>query len=125
MSTFRQEISRMGCPETLATHTNNYEAISQPMSAPERKPGSAVSRRCRQLREALGFSSSAAFARMIGVTPARWNNVENGLPLSNDMAFRVKRHVPGVALDWLYDGDRQGLSKRLDDLLYHRDRKAV
>lgn len=69
-----------------------------------------LAERMKQLRISLGFSVEAAFAAYLGVSPQRWGNVEDGLPLGKDLAFRIVQRVPGVTLDWLWLGKTDGLS---------------
>jgi DNA-binding XRE family transcriptional regulator len=76
--------------------------------------------RCRLLREQLGYAQSAAFAAFLGVSPQRWNHVENGKPLGHELAIRLVQAAPGVTLDWLYFGKPDGLplewARRLGEL---------
>lgn len=72
-----------------------------------------VAHRARILREAMGYGTSNAFAAFLGVSPQRWNNVEIGLPLSNQIAFMLVQKVPGLTLDWLYFGKADGLPLEL------------
>jgi len=58
-----------------------------------------------------------AFAERLHVAPSRWSNVENGSPLSRDMADRLKRTIPGLDLDYIYDGDTDHLGDKLKFLL--------
>jgi len=81
---------------------------------------SPVADRALRLREAMNYDTSAGFAAYLGVSPQRWNNVETGLPLSNQMAFLLVQKVPGLTLDWLYFGKAEGLplelARRLGEL---------
>lgn len=61
-----------------------------------------LAQRLRKLRQALGYDNANLFAKEIGVTPQRYNNVENGLPLSIDVALRIVNKFPDVTLDYLY-----------------------
>ncbi len=72
-----------------------------------------VAKRVRLLREALGYDSPGAFAALLGFSAQRWGNVENGLPLSRDIAFKLVQTVPGLTLDWLYFGKPDGLPMEL------------
>lgn len=72
-----------------------------------------IARRVRHLRETLGYESPGAFAAVLGYSPQRWGNVENGLPLSRDIAFKLVQIVPGLTLDWLYFGKPDGLPLEL------------
>jgi hypothetical protein len=66
--------------------------------------------RLRQLREAMGFTASNEFAEWLGITAQRWNNFENGYPLSRDVGKRLTQQIPGLTLDWLEIGYAAGLS---------------
>lgn len=80
---------------------------------PKRDPAgrdSEMARRLRQLRFAFDGDNASAFARRIGVSVPRWSNVENGVHLGIDLANILLRKVPGLSLDWLYHGKREGLS---------------
>ena len=86
-----------------------------------------VALRLRTLRDALAFDTASAMAAFLGVSPQRWSNFENGLPLSREMAFRLVQKIPGLTLDWLYfgksDGLPLGLARRLGEL--EPDRKST
>lgn len=64
---------------------------------------SPVARRCRDVRE-MFRESQVDFAKRIKVGYQRWNNVENGYPLSKDLARKLTRAVPGLTSDWLDEG---------------------
>jgi hypothetical protein len=44
------------------------------------------------------------------VSRRRWNNLENGYPLSKEFALLLVRRMSGLSLDWLYFGRTDGLS---------------
>lgn len=77
--------------------------------------------RLRALREVLGFENAAAFAAYLGISAPRLSNVENGLPLSKEIAFRIVERVPGITTDWLWFGNVGGLTverwRQLEGLL--------
>jgi transcriptional regulator with XRE-family HTH domain len=72
-----------------------------------------IADRMIRLRESLG-KNGVEMARDLGISPQRWNNVERGLPLGRELAFMLVEMVPGLTLDWLYLGRREGLTLRLD-----------
>lgn len=74
---------------------------------------SEVASRITILWKAAGYPSSAAFARALGVSPPRVSNVEGGLPLSKDLAFKIVRTIPGMTTDWLWYGIADGLPLQL------------
>lgn len=79
-----------------------------------------TAKRIRQLREAEAYPTATAFAVKLGITISRLSNLENGYPLSIDVADRLVKTVPGLSLDWLYYGKEDGLSlslrKRLQEV---------
>ena len=74
------------------------------------KKNKTVGRRLRHLRKALGYQYGNAFARHLGIMDARWYNLENGYPLSKEIAFLLVQKVSGLSLNWLYFGRTDGLS---------------
>jgi hypothetical protein len=72
-------------------------------------PNMAEAERVIHLRKVLGYPTSNSFAVFLGVSPTRWNNVENGTPLSRDLVFRLVRAIPGLTSDWLYFGNSDGM----------------
>ncbi len=79
---------------------------------PDTLPGNSpaeVADRMRHLWRALEFPTSAAFAAAIGVTPTRWNNVENSGSLSKEIAFKIVQKFPGVTTDYLWLGRMDGM----------------
>lgn len=80
----------------------------------------AVGQRLAQTRGALGLNQTSA-AQAFGVQRAAWNHYESGrrmldIQLASEICQRW-----GVTLDWLYRGDKSGLTMRmvarLEDLL--------
>jgi len=65
--------------------------------------------RLKRLREALGYETQTAFAERLGISLGRWNNFENGKPLSHEIVTKLLRLVPGLTSDWLYYGRTGGL----------------
>lgn len=69
------------------------------------------------LRETMGFESQAAFAERTGVGVTDWNHYEKARrDLSLTSANRIRARWR-VTLDWLYHGDRSGLSMELANSL--------
>jgi hypothetical protein len=84
-------------------------------------PDAPVARRLQLLRQCFTGDNGAEFARRYArITPNRWNNFERGYPLSKDVAFNLVRWIPGLSLDWLWHGERRGLTfdlvARLDEM---------
>ena len=102
---------------------NESARLAPSLAMAKRKPVAAAGRlptpeqeragRLKLLREVLGYQQSTMFAAFLGVSPQRWNNVENGKPLGHEMAIRLVRAVPGLTLDWLYFGKPDGLPLEL------------
>lgn len=76
------------------------------MATPETGgPTAPTAVRMRTLRIAEGYGNRAKeWAAKLGITPSRLSNIENGLPLSSEVALLTAKKVPGVTLDWLYLG---------------------
>jgi plasmid maintenance system antidote protein VapI len=77
------------------------------MANSQKVPATAL--RIRQLREAEGFPSATAFAAKLGITTSRLSNIENGSPLSHDVAMKIVTKIHGVSLDWLHRGKEEAL----------------
>lgn len=91
---------------------------------PKNVPQEDTGDRIRRLKKALGYDTTTAFAKKIGVSLARLNGVENGNPLGRDLANRLVQAVPGLTTDWLWYGVEGGLSVALARLLDEVDTKA-
>ena len=65
--------------------------------------------RLRILRVAIFNENSRRFAARLRVSPARLSNMENGYPLSIDVANKIRFAVPGMTLDWLFHGEERAL----------------
>ncbi len=76
--------------------------------------GTAIARRLRAVLEAEHIPTQGAFAVRLGIEQQRLNNAFRGYPLSIDLAQRIKRAVPGMTLDWLYDGDEAWAAFKAD-----------
>jgi hypothetical protein len=93
------------------------EAVSLRVVEMSDKMNKTVGKRLRHMRRALGYRHANMFAAYLGVPPTRWNNLENGFPLSKEISFLLLRKVSGLSLDWLYFGRTDGLSERLGQRL--------
>jgi len=82
--------------------------------------------RLTALREAMGLNQ-AAFAKLVGFSQPALANYEKGYRRPNtDQAIQIVTRT-GITLDWLYLGERAGLSQRLLALIgdfESRQRKA-
>ena len=85
--------------------TKDYAANSRRMAVKEKGGKWAPHAvRLRVLRIALFNENSSAFSRRLKVLGQRINNMENGFPLSIDVANKIRLAAPGITLDWLYHG---------------------
>ena len=66
-------------------------------------------KRMRHLRQAWGFKTSSAFAKFLGISEERWNNVENGYPVSVAVA-KLLYEKADVSIDYTWRGECGGLS---------------
>ena len=48
---------------------------------------------------------SGAFARHLGISPTRWNNIERRTPLTLKVAELITERVEGVTIEYIMDGD--------------------
>jgi hypothetical protein len=69
--------------------------------------------RMRQIQLLLGHETDTAFARDLGISLSRLNNLFHGAPIGKDLAFRLVGRVPGLTLDWIWFGKTDGLSVHL------------
>jgi DNA-binding transcriptional regulator YdaS (Cro superfamily) len=57
-----------------------------------------------------GDSTQTAFAKRLGISTSRLNNViTGGRPLSRDLCFKIVNCVPGMTPGWLWHGDARGM----------------
>jgi transcriptional regulator with XRE-family HTH domain len=83
------------------------------VNKPAKGADAPIPQRLRQLRAAEGYETALAFARTLGVAPNRYGNIEAGSNLSIEVAQLIVSKVPGVTLDWLYNGKPDGLTVSL------------
>lgn len=72
---------------------------------PMAKQNEGLADRLVRIREYLGHETQAAMARALKISHTSWNNFERGYPVPITVAMKVKQAVPGMTLDWLYEGD--------------------
>lgn len=75
-------------------------------------------KRLERLRLYHGYKTQVAFANWLGVSPTRWNNYERGIPLTRPIEDLLVKRTPGLSVDWLRNGNRNGLSVELDRRLH-------
>ncbi|KAA2236434.1 helix-turn-helix domain-containing protein [Salinarimonas soli] len=76
-------------------------------------PFTDVGRRLRLMRDIMGWSQMD-LCRMLDIGQSRWSAYETGrvgMPIYE--ARRLKRLVPGLTLDYLYEGDTRHLTLEL------------
>lgn len=96
----------LGSPELASAALSPFMT---PRSKPAKKHLPDEALRLRQLREALDFPTANSFAAFLDISTTRYNNIENGTPLSRDVVFRLVQRVPGLTSDWLYFGRPEGM----------------
>jgi hypothetical protein len=87
--------------------------VQGPLPANE---AAAQRKRLKLLWKSDGYPTSAGFAGALGISAARFSNAENGHPLSIEVARLIKNLIPGVTLDWLYDGMKPDLRWRSESV---------
>lgn len=89
---------------------NIFKGTSRDMATRESGgKNSPTAVRLRLLRTAIFAENTTAFAARVGISTQRLNNMENGFPLSLDVAKKIRATVPGVTTDWLFFADERAL----------------
>lgn len=79
----------------------------------EPSPFDEVGKRIALVRRALGLNQTDMAARL-NLNTTRWNNWELGVnQIPPNEALRLKRMLPGLSTDWIYDGDQSRISHEL------------
>lgn len=52
----------------------------------------------------------ADFAKFLGISPPRLNNLLNGAPIGKDVAFRIRQKLPALSLEYIWFGEKSRLS---------------
>lgn len=77
-------------------------------------------KRMKRLRLAMGYTSQTEFAEWLGIGRNRWNNIENGYPVSRQLSELLQEKIVGLSGDWISKGDPSSLSVvlagKLDEL---------
>lgn len=76
-----------------------------------------VAARLHMLRAWASFESQSGFARRNGFGISEWNHFESGRRWLTLLAANTLRRNWRVTLDWLYHGDRSGLSVEVSSSL--------
>jgi len=99
--------------------------LSRMVNKPSPAATQPIPRRLRLLRLAEGYETAAKFADVLGISPARYGNIEAGSNLSIEVAQLIVQTVPGMSLDWLYNGVGNGLSVSLRQRLTSAEEQAA
>ena len=78
----------------------------------------AQATRLVRLQNAVGAVNSADMARRLGFTQQRWSNYLHGRPLTVDVLTAISRVYPGIAWEWLVNGNIDALSPQWRERLY-------
>jgi hypothetical protein len=70
----------------------------------------AYRRRLRIMREVLTGENQTDFAARLEIDYKRWSNYERGYPVPREVAFLLRRHFPGMSIEWIWFGDKTKLS---------------
>lgn len=78
-----------------------------------------VGRRLGILRRALGYERQNKMTAFLGerISPQQWNNYERGSSLPTIANARFIAMKCRVTVDWLFWGERAGLSVQMSDML--------
>jgi transcriptional regulator with XRE-family HTH domain len=71
---------------------------------PTKSDAAEIQRRLQVVRYLVAGDNQAEFARRLGVSRTRWNNIECGYPMSLNMAYMLTNLVPGLTIEWLTEG---------------------
>ena len=63
-----------------------------------------VTHRLSVIRKYVVGDNQAEFARRLGITPSRWNNLERGWPLSMQVALMLVNTVDGLTMSYITHG---------------------
>lgn len=99
---------------------SNFLGRAPRSGMPKKDPlgrNSDVAVRLRAIMLTENLATQDAFADKLEVEKKRLNNALVGYPLSIELAMKIKRAIPGITRDWLYDGDEGGLPVSLRDRL--------
>lgn len=86
---------------------------------PERPPRGVhhdIAARLRKVRTIYG-PTITEFCRTYKFTVPQWVNYEAGFMPSLAAARQLKREIPGLTLDWIYEGDTSGLTVMMTRVL--------
>jgi len=90
-------------------------------------PFKTESDRCRAVRKLYadeGKKGTEKFAKGISLTYNRWNNFENGFPLSRAAAFLLHEKYPDISIDWIWWGVTRGMTHALLEELREAAKKG-
>lgn len=74
-------------------------------------------KRLKHLRRCFNLKTQTELATKIGITTSEVNHFETGRrPINLNAANRIREHF-SITLDWIYHGDRSGLTEVVADRL--------
>lgn len=85
-----------------------------------RQPDNDIAKRLRLLQKMLEGSehgASSRMARRLDIKVPRWLNILGGMPLSLEVQDRLIARIPGLSVDWIRYGRREGLSYQMAEAL--------
>jgi hypothetical protein len=68
-----------------------------------------IRRRLVVIRKYATGDSQAEFARLLGIAPNRWNNIERGYPLTLRISFMIMKQVKGISIGYILQGETERL----------------
>jgi hypothetical protein len=72
-----------------------------------------TAQRLRQLQALSGQQTNVGFAKFLGISAPRLNNLLKGAPIGKEVAFTIVQKIPGITLDWIWFGKPDGLPLQL------------
>lgn len=91
---------------------------------------SPQAKRMRAIRGAVGYEhSQLEFAHLLKLEKSRWNNFENGYPVSRDVQRRLLDKFPWLTRDYIEDGRIDGIAmvwlRKLGELQDNENPSAI
>ena len=74
--------------------------------------------RLERLQDAVGAVSVSDMARRLDMSQQRWSNYLNGRPLTRGAVIIISKKYPGIAWEWLWNGNQERLSDEWRAKLY-------
>lgn len=77
----------------------------------------AIARRLTIVRTHMAGDNKADFARLLGIMPSRWSNLERGWPLTMKVAWMLVKTVDGLSVSYLTHGTYGDVDPKLSKKL--------